>query len=240
VVILIVAVIAVGAALAYSAGSGQVATTDITVYIDGKQIKANYSEPQTLDWGAIQPLNVYTKNFTVTNNHATQNYTLVLLTAEPAGTTQTWAYNNTVLPAKSYASGTLTLTLSASPSAGQYTWRLLATNGTLTDPAATPTPTPEATPTPNHMLTLDLSSEGIQAVNVTIGTEKVYLTPDDTLPRTYSFKSGTTITIQTIVQEGYIFNIYLIGDGSIKGSNPATFTSVKFDLEVKPTLIISS
>jgi hypothetical protein len=178
---------------------------------------------------------VYTKNFTVTNT-GNQNLTILLLTTEPAGTTQTWAHNGTVLGPNTYAASDLTLTMSLTPSVGAYTWKLLATNSTsnpLVTPTPEATPTPAPTAVPDYMLTLDLSDSGLYRVNLTIGANKITLTQDSE-PQTYSFKSGSTIKLETSVTDGYIFNTYKISDGTFNSDNPATFTNVKSDLTITP------
>lgn len=233
--IVIIVIIVVAVAVAFALGSAPaVAASDVTVYIDSVKQDVNYTQPQTLNWGNVVAGNVYTKNFTVTNT-GTQNLTLMLLTTEPLGTTQTWAYNNSLLPPSTMASGSLTLTLSTNPSPGTYTWRLLATNNTAT---AQPTPTPSATatPTPNYMLTLDLSDTGLYRVNVTIGTNKITLQPSDE-PQTFSFKSGLTIMVETETVDGYAFNTYRIDDGTFNSNNPASWPNQKADLTITPTTI---
>lgn len=225
-------VIVVGVAVAIGSNVQPTSNNLLDVYIDDTKFVGNITATNQLDWGAVSAGNSYTKNFTVFNP-TQQTYTLLLLTGEPSGTTQAWSLNNTQLPAMSTASATLTLTLSTTPSLGTYNWRLLATNST-----GLPTPTPTGTTIPSYMLTLNIDGEGISKVNVTLGSEKFVLTPGDVLPRTYSFKSGTTITIETTAAEGYSFNTYLLGDGTIKSSNPATWTAHKADLDVTPNLLI--
>lgn len=230
VIIIVIVIVAVAISASQPATSSQ---TDVTVYLDTVKQNMNITQPQTLNWGNIAAGNVYTKNLTVTNT-GSQNLTLMLLTTEPLGTSQTWAYNNTILPPLSYASGSLTLTLSITPSSGQYTWRLLATNNTaIIDPTATPTPTSTSTPTPNYMLTLDLADTGLTHVNVTIGTNKITLSPSDEL-QTFSFKSGSTITVETAVTDGYAWNAYLVDDGTFNSNNPATWTNQKTDITITP------
>lgn len=232
VIIIVIVIVAVAISASQPATSSQ---NDVTVYLDTVKQNMNITQPQTLNWGNIAAGNVYTKNLTVTNT-GSQNLTLMLLTTEPLGTSQTWAYNNTILPPLSYASGSLTLTLSITPSSGQYTWRLLATNNTaIIDPTATATPTPTSTstPTPNYMLTLDLADTGLTHVNVTIGTNKITLSPSDEL-QTFSFKSGSTITVETAVTDGYAWNAYLVDDGTFNSNNPATWTNQKTDITITP------
>jgi hypothetical protein len=236
--LIIIVILVVIVAVAIASSQPAAVQNDVTVYLDTVKQNVNITQPQTLNWGNIAAGNVYTKNLTVTNT-GSQNLTLMLLTTEPLGTSQTWAYNNTILPPLSYASGSLTLTLSITPSSGQYTWRLLATNNTMIiDPTVTPTPTSTSTstPTPNYMLTLDLSDIGLTRVNVTIGTNKITLTPSDDL-QTFSFKSGSTITVETAVSDGYAFNTYLIDDGTFNSNNPATWTNQKTDITITPTTI---
>lgn len=232
ILLIFIIVIVVGVAVAIGSNVQPTSNNLLDVYIDDTKFVGNITATNQLDWGAVSAGNSYTKNFTVFNP-TQQTYTLLLLTGEPSGTTQAWSLNNTQLPAMSTASATLTLTLSTTPSLGTYNWRLLATNSSLT-PTASPTP---AT-IPSYMLTLNIDGEGISKVNVTLGSEKFVLTPGDVLPRTYSFKSGTTITIETTAIEGYSFNTYLLGDGTIKSSNPATWTAHKADLDVTPNLLI--
>lgn len=232
ILLVFVLVIVVGVAVAIGSNVQPTSNNLLDVYIDDTKFVGNITATNQLDWGAVSAGNSYTKNFTVFNP-TQQTYTLLLLTGEPSGTTQAWSLNNTQLPAMSTASATLTLTLSTTPSLGTYSWKLLATNSTNL-----PTPTPTGTTIPSYMLTLNIDGEGISKVNVTLGSEKFVLTPGDVLPRTYSFKSGTTITIETTAAEGYTFNTYLLGDGTIKSSNPATWTAHKADLDVTPNLLI--
>lgn len=233
ILLVLVLVIVVGVAVAIGSNVQPPQSNPVNVIINDEAFTGNISVSNQLDWGAVSSGNSYTKNFTVVNPSNLQAYNLILLTSEPTGTTQAWSLNNTQLPAMSTASATLTLTLSTTPSLGTYSWKLLATNSTNL-----PTPTPTGTTIPSYMLTLNIDGEGISKVNVTLGSEKFVLTPGDVLPRTYSFKSGTTITIETTAAEGYTFNTYLLGDGTIKSSNPATWTAHKADLDVTPNLLI--
>lgn len=232
--LIFIIVIVVGVAVAIGSNVQPTSNNLLDVYIDDTKFVGNITATNQLDWGAVSAGNSYTKNFTVFNP-TQQTYTLLLLTGEPSGTTQAWSLNNTQLPAMSTASATLTLTLSTTPSLGTYNWRLLATNSSLT-PTASPTP---AT-IPNYMFTINDDGEGILNTQVQIGTENFVLTPGDVLPRTFSFKSGTTIIVTTAALDGYVFNVYLLGDGTIKSSNPATFTAQKADLTLTASLIIDN
>ena len=167
--------------------------------------------------------NVYTKNFTVTNI-GNQNLTLMLLTTEPLGTTQTWAYNNSLLAPNTYAQGSLTLTLSTSPSTGAYTWRLLATNNTAAQPTPTPTQTAETPTEKQFTLKLDPNyGMGIKNITVQINTDKFTIMPIDfdlgNTP-TYSFMSGDTLSFKANAQDGYIFDSWMLNETIPKSSNP--------------------
>jgi hypothetical protein len=207
VIIVIIIFVIVGIAAAIGASiTPQTANSDVTVYIDDVKQDVNYTQPQTLDWGSTIAGNVYTKNFNVTNT-GNQNLTLMLLTTEPLGTTQSWAHNNSLLPPASYAQGSLTLTLSTNPSSGAYTWRLLATNNTV---AAQPTPTPATTDEPEatYQFTIDAET-GISNLNVTINANKIPLVPSN-LPKTIIYHAGDVLNFKTEAIEGYEFAFWEI------------------------------
>jgi flagellin-like protein len=213
-VLIFVAIIIVGGvAAAFMLGSPEAVNNgDITVYIDSKKQSVNYTSPQTLDWGNIQAGNSYTKNFTVVNTGA-QTYQILLLTTEPAGTSQTWAYNNSALATNNYAAGSLTLTLSISPSTGSYTWRLLATNST--EPLASPTPGPSSTPTPNSIQYTISADMGITSINVTRNSGLPITLLQEQLPKTYLITPGDSLKLQQNVDPDYTFNGWEFGDGTM-------------------------
>ena len=223
-------------------GSSPSSNPDITVYIDGAKQTGNYSQPQTLNWGSVSALNTYTKTFNVTNT-GTQTYNLILITSEPAGSTQTWAYNNTKLNSMSYASSTLSLTLDAEPTAGPYTWKLLTSNSTAPTPTPTvnpsetpaPTNTPAPTATPNN-LQFTIHLQGVDtfgSFNVTIGSAKIPLLPSDFNPSyTLKFTSGATLIFQIEVPADYQFIRWDFSNNNPDTHNPLSLTNVSESFEI--------
>lgn len=217
VVILLVAVVGI-----ISLGSTpEAVNSDIKVYIDTVEQTVNITDAQTLDWGSITAGNTYTKNFTVAN-YGTSPYSIILLTTEPAGSSQTWStYNNTILPAGNYAAGTLTLALSLSPSSGSYTWRLIASNSTL--PTATPTVNPSATPTPNTIEVTVGADEYFESIAISKNNAAPYIVTD--YPFTFTCTDGDDLKFTPTFTEGYTLNGWALNDGSLPVTT-ATLTIV--------------
>lgn len=239
-ILLTVGIIVVIAIAAFALGSTPVAPAnkDITVYIDSVKQTGNYTQPQTSNWGTISALNTYTKNYTVTNT-GTQAYNLLLLTTEPAGTTQTWAFNNTVIAPSSFSAGTLTLTLSATPAGGAYTWRLIASNGSVTQP--TPTPDPSATPAPvTYQVALSAPIDGMNNFNITVNADKFTFT-SATLPNTLYYQGGSTLTFRTEAAVGYSFNYWSVnGVPTAGGINPYIVNDAVGNFTITPAFMLNS
>lgn len=232
--IIIIGIIVAVVAVAFSLGSTPAESNNVvTVYIDDIQQTGNYSEPQTLDWGSTSAGNTYTKNFNVSNPTANA-YTLLLLTTEPAGTTQTWIYNNTALAANSYAAGSLTLSLSTAPSSGAYTWRLLATNSTTASPTPTPTAGPTATPIPNSItFTIDADSN-VLSIALSVNNAAAY--PITDFPQTFTCTPGDDLKLTPTYAADYILAGWLFGDGSIpKTTSILTINNVDSNFTVTCT-----
>jgi hypothetical protein len=234
-VLIIIVIIAVAVvAVAFSLGSGpSTSNSDVTVYIDSVVQTGNYSEPQSLVWGTIAAGNTYTKNFTVANTGNTA-YNLMLLTGEPAGTTQSWAFNNTVLAPLTPSQGTLTLTLSTVPSAGAYTWRLLATNSSI--PEVTPTPNPSASPTPNGLSYTINAQTGTQNLTITVNTKPPFTLLFNELPQTYTFTAGDNLKFEVGTDQYFLFNGWQFSDGTMPNmNNPLIMTNIQgnFSLTAK-------
>jgi len=216
-IIVIVVVIVALVAVAMSLGSSPAASDngDITVYIEGIKQTGNYSQPQPLNWGTISALNTYTRNYTVTNT-GTQPYNLILLTTEPSGTAQSWPFNNTAIAAGTYSAGTLTLTLSATPAAGSYTWRLLASNGTM--PTPTPTVNPSATPQPNTLsFTINADSN---VVSIAMSKNNAPAYDITVFPQTFIFTVGDDFKFTPTYIADYTLNGWVFSDGSIPLTTP--------------------
>jgi len=236
-VLLIIVIIGVIAAVAFSLGSAPTSVnSDITVYIDTAKQSGNISEPQTLTWSNVQAGNTYTKNFTVTNTGSAV-YNLLLLTTEPAGTTQTWPCNNTQISPSTYSEGTLTLTLSATPQAGSYTWMLLATNSTTT---ITPTPNPSATPIPNSLGFTIQASTGVQNITITRNSQPSFtLLPTD-LPKTYTFTPGDNLKFLCGIDQYFTWNGWEFNDGSMPHmNNPIILVNASGNFTIKATTIMT-
>ena len=227
--LIIIAIIAIAVvAVAFSMGGTPEAASngDITVYIDTVQQTGNYTQPQTLQWGTISALNTYTKNFTVANT-GTSQYSLLLLTTEPIGTTQSWSFNNTVIAPATVSQGTLTLTLSITPQAGAYTWRLFASNSTM--PEASPTPDPSASPTPAptvtpNSLTFTINADtNVASVDLVKNNASPYTI--STFPATFAYTQGDTLKFTPTYAEGYILNGWVFADGSLPVTTPILLLS---------------
>jgi archaellin len=234
IVIIIIAVIIV-AAVAAAIGSNISAPTEnqLKVYIDNVEFTGNQTAINTLDWGPVQPGFTYTKNFTVVNN-GNQNLTLLLLTTEPLGTTQTWPYNGSMLPPSFSAQGSLEYKLSASASSGACTWRLIASNNT----APAPTPTPTATSSVGEVCYVTIEAEqGMQQINLTINTDKITLTPSH-MPKTVAYTSGSTLIFKTSAIEGYAFNYWEIHGDTVKSSNPYQVVNAQGNFTIVATYIV--
>jgi hypothetical protein len=231
----IIIVVVVVAAFALG-GSPTASGNDINVYIDSVRQDVNYTTPNELMWGSVQAGNTYTRNFTV-ENLGTQNLTLMLLTTEPAGTSQSWMYNNSLLPPNTYAAASLVLTLSTSPAGGVYTWRLLATNST--NPQATPTPAPSQTTTPDETYQFTINADtGAANINVTINTNKLTLMPN-ALPKTIIYHSGDTLSFKAVALDGYIFNYWEIPGETPSNSNPYFLASPHGNFTITATYIVN-
>ncbi len=207
----------------------------VTVYIEGVEQEGNYTTARTIDWGAVSPGNTYTKNFTVINNQD-QALLLKLYTTEPEGATQSWARNNTLISALSALQSTLVLTLDDFASSGQYTWKLLAVNGTA---APTPTPSPTASPKPTPTPapeTLECTVESQSGLfNLTItNNQGQKITRDSTdLPYTFIFKQGDTLTFEANALENSVFDAFTITNADNAGllpfysDNPVTLKNIQ-------------
>jgi hypothetical protein len=231
-IILAIIVIAVLATV-FSLGSAPTTNNTVTVYIDSVQQTGNYTEPQTLSWPNTQAGNTYTKNFTVANTGSTP-YNLYLYTTEPVGTSQSWTFNNTQLAASNSAQGTLTLSLSTMPAVGAYTWRLFASNSTLTP---TPNPTPSTPPIVSMQFTLT-SEVGAENITVAINTDKITLISTD-LPVTYQFTSADTLTFKTNAASGYTFNTWLLDGATIKSANPLVLTDLTGNFTIQAKYLLT-
>ena len=232
----IILVVVVGAAvLLGSSPSNTTNNGDVTVYIDSIQQTGNYSSPQTLAWGNIAAGNTYTKNFTVANA-GTQAYNLLLLTTEPDGNTQSWAYNNTVLNAMTYEQGTLTLTLSTTPASGAYTWRLLATNSNVVNP--TPTINPSATPIPNGLSFTINAATGVQNITVTRNNQAPFTLLSSDMPKTYTLTAGDNLKFSVGIDQYFAFNGWQFADGSMpQMQNPIILANIQGNFTLTATAI---
>lgn len=217
IVVIVIAVVVVAAS-----STPQATTSPVTVTINNEPFTGDPTATNSIDWGTTSPGNTYTRPFWVQSN-SDQNLTLQLFTTEPAGCTQTWIYNNTVLPPQTQVQGTLVLTVSTSGQTGTYTWQLLATNGTIT-PQTSPTPTPTSTPDTPYKFTLNKPDTGMQNINVTINADKFTFVPS-TLPETFNYKQGDTITFKTATIDGYAFNYWRIDDTPAGSTNSYTITN---------------
>jgi len=226
-VIVIVIVIA-----AVVVGSSPATTTPeqpVTVYLDSVDQAVNFTEPQTLNWGAVQAGNTYTKNLTVISK-TDQVLTLKLYTTEPAGTQQTWAKNNTALAPSGITQATLVLILSDTAETGAYTWRLLAVNGTVQptpspEATSTPAPTPTPTPEPNTLQYTIACDAGIKNVTITVNSKTPFTILADSLPKTILFTVGDKIKFQAALEDDYTWLYWEFADGtSPSAENPLTVT----------------
>ena len=220
--IVIAIILVVGVAAAFMLGSSptEVNNGDITVYIDTVKQIGNYTQPQTLSWGTISALNTYTKNFTVANTGASP-YNLLLITAEPVGTSQSWSFNNTVIAPATVSQGTLTLTLSMAPQVGAYTWMLYASNGTMPEVTPTPnpaSPTPIPTVTPNSLSFTINADTNVQSVDLVKNNASPYTI--STFPATFAYTQGDTLKFTPTYAEGYILNGWVFSDGSLPVTTP--------------------
>jgi hypothetical protein len=241
VVVIILVIIVALVAAAFSIGSSPaVNNSEVKVYIDTVLQTGNYTQPQTLTWTNAQAGNTYTKNFTVVNSGA-QTYNLLLLTSEPSGATQTWAFNNTIIGPASYSAATLTLTLTPSASAGTYTWRLFATNNSLIQP--TPTPNPSATPTPNALSYTLKATAGIQNITVTFNTQLPFVVLASELSgngKTYSLTAGDNIKLQAGLDQYYTWNGWQFDDGTMPHmNNPIILANIQGNFTVSAQALMT-
>jgi uncharacterized repeat protein (TIGR02543 family) len=234
--ILIIILIVVIAAIvgAFIAGSSPLTidnASPVTAYIDDVAYNTNLTEPRTIDWGAVQPGNTYTRNFTVANNQ-NQPLNLQLLTTEPAGNSQSWPYNNTQIQPLESLKGTLSLTLDTVAASGVYTWRLFAINGTMPNP--TPSPTPSTPPVSTYQFTVE-SGVGVQNITFAINNALPYTVEQGSFPVTFLCKSTDTITFKANNATGYIFNGWLIDGMTPETRNPYVKSDITGNFTVKAT-----
>jgi hypothetical protein len=218
---IVIILIIVGVVVAASGGEQPPTSTqqEITVYIENVETTWNDTVPQQYIWGSIAPLHNYDRNFTVHNN-GNQTLTLNMFTTEPHGSTQSYSANGTILYPSTSNYGTFTLTTESTMTAGDYTWRLVASNGTA--PITSPTPNPSATPTPTaaptYTLTLDVDTKAAFK-NVTFTNDagdKITLTPNTDLPKTFTFTQADSLILTANMNPGYSFNVWEFNDGTFK------------------------
>jgi hypothetical protein len=235
--VIIVIVIIVIAGVAFSQ-LGVAPTTNtpsaVSVYFENVEYNTNLTDAHAIDWGAVVPGNSYSKNFTVVNNDA-QPLWLKLLTTEPQGTHQTWAYNNTQIAAGATNYGSLTLNLDVLAASGTYTWRLYATNGT----SATPTPTVTMPPQQTVYSLTIVSGIGLSNINVTVGADKLTFTPAS-LPKTLNFNGDAQLAFSAEASSGYAFNFWELSDGTLHSSNPYTISQVTGNFTVTANFITAT
>lgn len=241
-VIPVIIIIILLVAATFILGSGPAATettAPVTVYINDEAFNTNLTEPRTIEWGAVQPGNTYTRNFTVANNQ-NQTLNLQLFTTEPVGNTQSWPYNNTQIQPLESLKGTLSLTLKTVAASGVYTWRLFAINGSA--PLPSPSPTPTATPTAedNTIFQFTVTADaGYQNITVSINTDKITLVMGD-LPSTFTCKASDTLTFKTEASEGYIFNTWLLDESTPKSSNPLVLTALSGNFTIRAKYLLNT
>ena len=226
IVMVLVIILVIAGIIAAIAVFGAPATTQsgpVTVYIDNTIIAGNYSEPQTLTWTDAQTDWSYSKNFTVENN-INQNLTVTLLTASPAGATLSWTGNNTILAESSIITAPLTVN---HYQPGVYTWILATTNSTITEPPIEEPEENETTPPPQTLNFTIHSAEGMQNVTFTIASGTPITIQPETLPQTFSFTSGSSLTFRTAPTLDYTFNYWQLPfEPYYTSSNPVALSNV--------------
>lgn len=179
----------------------------------------------------------YTKNVSVTNMQ-TQDVTLILKTTEPAGSTLSWPKNNTYLPVNQTAYADLTLTTAASITAGDYTWKLLASNSTA---SPTVSPTNSGTPAPERFnCTIIAGTAGVQFITVTyVNRPGSGITiPADMLPYKLPFTSGDTLKFEITPLATYLFNAWQFSDGTAPQSTPIVTLTATDEFTITAMLIL--
>ena len=184
-----------------------------TVYIEGVKQAGNYTTPRSIEWQGVSPGNTYTKNFTVKSN-SKQALLMKLYTTAPEGSAMSWAKNMTMLLAGQTVDSTLVLTVGEFPSAGQYTWMLLAVNGTAPTPTPAPTasPSPTATPEPAVLECTVQAESGCLNITVTNDAGQQITKQASDLPFTFLFKQGDTLEFTSNAKDGYEFNAWTLSD----------------------------
>ena len=232
-VILLVTVI--GGAFLMGDQSGNT-TGPVTVQINQDLYNSNLTDSHVLDWGAILLGNTYTKNFSVTNNDIQDLY-MQLLTTEPAGTMQTWIYNGTMIPQNSTIHSTLQLSVGTMASTGSFTWRFFATNTTIVEPTATPTPT---TPPQTPIEFTIKAGVGVKNITVTQNSGTPFTLLPGSLPKTYIIMSGDNLKFNVAVEVDYMFNGWEFADGSLPSVvNPLIVSNVQANFTVTATTILT-
>jgi len=93
-------------------------SAELTVYINGDE----WINGTTIDWGNVTAGEAYSVTMNVTNiGGVTCNVTLIIVDL-PAGWTETWQGNNTLLAPGESVSADLILTVPQNAASGAYTW----------------------------------------------------------------------------------------------------------------------
>jgi len=119
----ILSLFVVGIVLAASVATyyqtANVVALPIITYMDDTPLEAN----ATIDWGTLYAGTANEFNFTVYNNMTEAHTIYLMIQYLPAGWTQTWIGNGTLLQNQTGVSFPLVLTVPASAESKQYIWQ---------------------------------------------------------------------------------------------------------------------